>query len=130
MMPYFILYYGIIMISKVYKHVEGWHHRLNNVTYSHFYLFSRSIQNDYAYNSAILSRHLATGILPPRKKLFVNRNARLHNLEERFKHVGCLTSGFKYFPGGFAQAVDQTKHKVDQHTTHRALFHTSISFLK
>jgi hypothetical protein len=30
-------------------------------------------------------RHLATGVLPPRKKLFVNRNARLYNLEERFE---------------------------------------------
>ena len=71
------------------NHVEGWHHRLNNdlnnVVYPQFYLFIRTIQNDYAYNSAILSRHLATGILPPRKKLFVNRNTRLHNLEERFK---------------------------------------------
>ena len=71
------------------NHVEEWHHRLNNnlnnVVYPHFYLFIRAIQNDYAYNSAILSRHLATGILPPRKKLFVNRNTRLHNLEERFK---------------------------------------------
>ena len=44
--------------------------------------------------------------------------------------VGYLTSGFEYFRGGFAQAVDQTKHKVDQHTTRRALFDTSISFLK
>ncbi|CAF1103817.1 unnamed protein product [Rotaria sordida] len=71
------------------NHVEGWHHRLNNdlnnVVHPHFYLFIRAIQNDYAYNSAISSRHLATGILPPRKKLFVNRNARLQNLEERFK---------------------------------------------
>ena len=71
------------------NHVEGWHHRLNNdlnnVVYPQFYLFIRTIQNDYAYNSAILSRHLATGILPPQKKLFVNRNTRLHNLEERFK---------------------------------------------
>ncbi len=67
---------------------EGWHHRLNNdlnIVHPHFYLFIRAIQNDYAYNSAILSRHLATGVLPPRKKLFVNINARLHNLEERFK---------------------------------------------
>ena len=71
------------------NHIEGWHHRLNNnlnnVVYPHFYLFIRAIQNDYAYNSAISSRHLATGILPPRKKLFVNRNIRLHNLEERLK---------------------------------------------
>jgi hypothetical protein len=70
------------------NHVEGWHHRLNNdlnIVHPHFYIFIRAIQNDYAYNSAILSRHLATGVLPPRKKLFVNRNARLRNLEERFK---------------------------------------------
>ncbi|CAF3969809.1 unnamed protein product, partial [Rotaria sp. Silwood1] len=71
------------------NHVEGWHHRLNNdlnnVVHPHFYLFIRAIQNDYAYNSAISSRHLATGKLPSRKKLYVNRNARLHNLEERFK---------------------------------------------
>ena len=71
------------------NYVEGWHHRLNNnlnnVVYPHFYLFIRAIQNDYAYNSVISSRHLATGILPPRKKLFVNRNTRLHNLEKRLK---------------------------------------------
>jgi hypothetical protein len=69
--------------------VEGWHHRLNsdlnNVVHPHFYVFIRAIQNDFAYNSAISSRHLQTGALPPRKKLFVNRNARLNNLEERFK---------------------------------------------
>ena len=53
--------------------------------YPHFYLFIRTIQNDYAYNSAISSRHLATGILPPWKKLLVNRNTRLHNLEECLK---------------------------------------------
>ena len=53
--------------------------------YPHFYLFIRAIQNDYAYNSAISSRHLATGILPLQKKLLVNRNTRLHNLEERLK---------------------------------------------
>ena len=45
-------------------------------------------------------------------------------------YVGYLTSGFEYFSGGFAQAVDQTKHKVDQHTACRALFDTSISFFK
>ena len=39
-----------------------------------------------------------------------------------FRHVGYLTSGFKYFSGEFGQAVDQ-------HTTRRALFDTSISFL-
>ena len=58
---------------------------LNNVVHSHFYLFIRAIQNYYAYNSALLSCHLATGILPLRKKMFVNRNARVHNLEECFK---------------------------------------------
>ena len=37
--------------------------------------------------------------------------------------IGYLTSGFEYFSGGFVQAVGtQTKHKVDQHTTRRALF--------
>ena len=51
-------------------------------------------------------------------------------LTQSVLHVGYLTSGFEYFPGGFAQAVDQAKHKVDQHTTRRALFDTSISFLK
>ena len=45
------------------------------------------------------------------------------------RQIGYLTTGFEYFPGGFAHAVDQTKHKVDQHTTRRALFDTSISFL-
>ena len=53
--------------------------------YPYFYLFIRTIQNDYAYNSAISSRHLATGLRPPRKKLFVNRNTRLHNLDKRLK---------------------------------------------
>ena len=71
------------------NHVERWHHRLNNnlnnVVYPHSYLFIRAIQNDYAYNSAISSRHLATGILPRWKKLLVNRNTRLHNLEARLK---------------------------------------------
>ena len=71
------------------NHLEGWHHRLNidlhNVVHQHFYLFIRAIQNDYAYNSAISSRHLATGTLPPRKKLFVKRNTRLNTLEERLK---------------------------------------------
>ena len=61
------------------NHVEGWDHRLNNDLnngiYPHFYLFTHAIQNDCAYNSAILSRHLANSIRPPRKKLFVNRNA-------------------------------------------------------
>ena len=74
---------------RINNHVERWHHRLNNdlnnVVYPYFYLFIRAIQNDYAYNSTISSRHLATGILPPRKRLFVNRNTRLRNLEERFK---------------------------------------------
>ena len=45
-------------------------------------------------------------------------------------YVGYLTSEFEYFSGGFAQEMDQTKHKVDQHTTRRALFDTSISFFK
>ncbi|CAF3401864.1 unnamed protein product [Rotaria socialis] len=71
------------------NHLEGWHHRLNNdlnnVVHPHFYLFIRAIQNDYAYNSAISSCHLANGVLPPRKNLYVNRNARLQNLEERCK---------------------------------------------
>ena len=71
------------------NHVEGWHHRLNNdlhnVTHPHFYIFIREIQNDYAYNAAISSRHSATGALAPRKKLFVNRNVRLHDLENRYK---------------------------------------------
>jgi hypothetical protein len=71
------------------NHVEGWHHRLNNdlnnINHPHFYLFIRAIQNDYAYNSAMSLRHLATGVLPPRKKLFVNRNVRLHDLENRYK---------------------------------------------
>ena len=67
------------------SHVKGWHHRLNNVVYPHFYLFIPAIQNDYAYNSAISSRHLATSILTPWKKLCVNRNTRLHNLEERLQ---------------------------------------------
>ena len=64
------------------KHVEGWHHRLNNVTHPYCHLFIRAIQDDYAYS---LACHLATGILTPQKKSFVNRNARLHNLEEHFK---------------------------------------------
>ena len=50
------------------NYVKGWHHRLNNAVYPHFYLFIRAIQNDYAYNSAILSHYLAIGILPLRKK--------------------------------------------------------------
>ena len=45
-------------------------------------------------------------------------------------YVGYLTSGFEYFSRGFARAVDQTRHKVDQHTIRRALFDTSIRFLK
>ena len=65
------------------NHLEGWHHRLNNVVHPHFYLFIRAIENDYAYNWAILSGHLATGLWPPQKKLFVNRNAWLNNFEER-----------------------------------------------
>ncbi|CAF3713684.1 unnamed protein product [Rotaria sp. Silwood1] len=69
--------------------LDRWHHRLNsdlnNAVHPHFYVFIHAIQNDYAYNSAILSRHLQTGTLSPWKKLFVNRNARLNNLEERFK---------------------------------------------
>ncbi|CAF4579652.1 unnamed protein product [Rotaria sp. Silwood1] len=71
------------------NNLEDWHHRLNNdlnnVVHPHFYILIRSVQNDHAYDSAILLRHLKTGALPPRKKLFVNRNARLNNLEERFK---------------------------------------------
>ena len=71
------------------NHLEGWHHRLNNdlnnVTHPHFYVFLRAIQSDYAYNSAISSRYSMTGKLAPRKKLFVSRNARLHDYETRFK---------------------------------------------
>ncbi|CAF1155118.1 unnamed protein product [Didymodactylos carnosus] len=51
----------------------------------HFYMFIRAIQNDYAYNSAISSRPATTCTIPPRKKLSVNRNARLHDLENRYK---------------------------------------------
>ena len=51
------------------NHIKGWHHRLNNFVYPQFYLFIRAIQNDYAYNSAISSRHLTTSILPPCKKI-------------------------------------------------------------
>ncbi|CAF4221176.1 unnamed protein product [Rotaria sp. Silwood2] len=62
--------------STTNNHLEGCHHRLNNdlnnVVHPHFYLFILAIPNDYAYNSPISSRHLATGILPPRKKLFKN----------------------------------------------------------
>ncbi|CAF3297135.1 unnamed protein product [Rotaria sp. Silwood2] len=58
--------------STTNNHLEGCHHRLNNdlnnVVHPHFYLFILAIPNDYAYNSPISSRHLATGILPPRKK--------------------------------------------------------------
>ncbi|CAF1015501.1 unnamed protein product [Rotaria sordida] len=43
------------------------------------------IMDEYQDIEKIQARHLATGILPRRKKLFVNRNVRLHNLEERFK---------------------------------------------
>ncbi|CAF1107708.1 unnamed protein product [Rotaria sp. Silwood1] len=68
---------------------QDWHHRLNtdlnHITHPHFYAFIRAIQNDHAYNSAILLRQLATGTLRPRKKLFVNRNARLQDLENRYK---------------------------------------------
>jgi hypothetical protein len=71
------------------NHVDGWHHRLNNhsnnIYHPHFHLFIRAIQNDYAYNSAISLRHLATGALPPRKKLFVKRNVQLHDLENYYK---------------------------------------------
>ncbi|CAF1371580.1 unnamed protein product, partial [Didymodactylos carnosus] len=71
--------------SKANNSLEGWEHRLNtdlnHIIHPHFYMFIRTIQNDYAYNSAILSRHTATSAIPPRrKKLFVNRNARLHDL--------------------------------------------------
>ena len=44
------------------NHVKGWYHRLNNTVYPHLYLFICAIQNDYAYNSATPSRHLATGL--------------------------------------------------------------------
>ncbi|CAF1138394.1 unnamed protein product [Rotaria sordida] len=67
-----------------YDGIIDFNNHLNNVVHPRFYLFIRAIQNDYAYKSAISSRHPATGILSPRKKLFVNRNARLHNLEEHF----------------------------------------------
>ena len=68
------------------NHVKRWHHRLNNVVYPRFYQFIHAIQNDYVYNSALLSRHLhvATDILPPWKKIFVNRNARLHKIQKNF----------------------------------------------
>ncbi|CAF1113890.1 unnamed protein product [Didymodactylos carnosus] len=76
-----------VMITN--NSLEGWHHRLNidlnHIIHPHFYMFIRAIQNDYAYNSAISSRHTATDTIPPRKKLFVNRNARLHDLENRYK---------------------------------------------
>ncbi|CAF1035928.1 unnamed protein product [Didymodactylos carnosus] len=77
------------LCHKTNNSLEGWHHRLNtdlnHIIHPHFYMFIRAIQNDYAYNSAISSRHTATGAIPPRKKLFVNRNARLHDLENRYK---------------------------------------------
>ncbi|CAF2865192.1 unnamed protein product [Rotaria sp. Silwood2] len=51
--------------STTNNHLEGCHHRLNNdlnnVVHPHFYLFILAIPNDYAYNSPISSRHLATG---------------------------------------------------------------------
>ncbi|CAF1163796.1 unnamed protein product, partial [Didymodactylos carnosus] len=75
--------------SRTNNSSEGWHHRLNtdlnHVIHPHFYMFIRAIQNDYAYNSAISSRHTAIGAIPPRKRLFVNRNARLHDLENPYK---------------------------------------------
>ncbi|CAF3841294.1 unnamed protein product [Rotaria sordida] len=50
------------------------------------FVISHIIPGKYdSHYNAISARHLATGILPPQKKLFVNRNTRLHNLEERFK---------------------------------------------
>ncbi|CAF0967938.1 unnamed protein product [Didymodactylos carnosus] len=71
------------------NNLEDRHYRLNNdlnhINHPHFYVFIRAIQNDYAHNAATLSRHLATGTLPPRKKLYVNRNARLLNLEDRYQ---------------------------------------------
>ncbi|CAF1616006.1 unnamed protein product, partial [Didymodactylos carnosus] len=83
---------GIILILKVQEQInslEGWHHHLNtdlnHIIHPQFYMFIRAIQNDYAYNSAISSRHTATGTIPPRKKLFVNRNAPLRDLENRYK---------------------------------------------
>ena len=48
-------------------------------------MFIRVIQNDCAYNSALLSSHLTTSVLPPRKTIFVIPNVRLQNLKEGFK---------------------------------------------
>ena len=67
------------------------------------------------------------------KSLKFTNESQTHALKCSFHHkndIGYLTSGFEYFPVGFAQAADQTKHKVDQHTTRRALFDALISFLK
>ncbi|CAF1346793.1 unnamed protein product [Didymodactylos carnosus] len=76
-------------VTKQINSLEGWHHRLNtdlnHIIHPHFYMFIRAIQSAYAYNSAISSRHTTTGAIPPRKKLFVNRNAPLHDLENRYK---------------------------------------------
>ena len=47
--------------------MEGWHHPLSKVVEAYFDLFIHAIQNDYACNSAISSRYLATGIWPPQK---------------------------------------------------------------
>ncbi|CAF0841155.1 unnamed protein product [Didymodactylos carnosus] len=58
--------------SRTNNSLEGWHHRLNTdlnyIIHPHFCMYSRAIQNDYAYNSAISSRHTVTGTIPPRKK--------------------------------------------------------------
>ncbi|CAF2170309.1 unnamed protein product [Rotaria magnacalcarata] len=57
---------------------------IDNIGEFYDYVTNTWIDNDPLFDSA-LSRHLKTGALPPRKKLFANRNARLQNLEERFK---------------------------------------------
>ncbi|CAF0812874.1 unnamed protein product [Didymodactylos carnosus] len=84
--------------SRTNNSLEGWHHRLNfdlnHIIHPHFYMIIRAVQNNYAHNSAILSRHTATSTIPSRKKLFVNRNARLHDLENRYKQQTLTLQGY------------------------------------
>ena len=68
--------------------LEGWHHRLNsNVATStpNIYVVIDELKKDYAYNMATLKQLENKTVKPLRRKAYVIRNERIHDLMNRYK---------------------------------------------
>ncbi|CAF1293585.1 unnamed protein product, partial [Didymodactylos carnosus] len=88
MFDYSLWNYFDFLSHRTNNNVEGWHCRLNSLLYHvhhpNIYVFVNSLKEDFAFNTAIITQTSATGATPSRKKLYVQRNTRILDLEKRF----------------------------------------------